>query len=303
MKLKSKLILAASSLLVLSGVAAGTSTYAWFTANQKATVHFDEVGVHNNQGALKIAGSVATASGEGLTGGSATAADALTFTSAEKAAGDGLNKITDVSGNGINFFKADIVDGAVTSAAAVTTAFPYCYEMDLTFTTTNSSAQSVFLSYTSTISNATTKLATEPDIARCVRAAIVSGTSVRAYFCPNDTVATGASDNGYKYISAVSSTTVTYSEYSAMLATGYTQNVLDSTYVADATDATTATKSQKGYIGDITAGGSLEVKLIVWIEGNDADCVNVTSEGVDNGILSQTFNANFVFNGVSVINS
>ena len=38
MKIKSKLILAATSLLVLSGVAAGTSTYAWYTANRQVSL-------------------------------------------------------------------------------------------------------------------------------------------------------------------------------------------------------------------------------------------------------------------------
>jgi len=39
MKIKNKLILAATSMLVLSGVAAGTSTFAWYTANSR--VEFD----------------------------------------------------------------------------------------------------------------------------------------------------------------------------------------------------------------------------------------------------------------------
>ncbi|MFA6796766.1 MAG: hypothetical protein WCR63_04280 [Bacilli bacterium] len=43
MKIKSKLILAATSLLVLSGVAAGTSTYAWYTANRQVELEVTNV--------------------------------------------------------------------------------------------------------------------------------------------------------------------------------------------------------------------------------------------------------------------
>jgi len=44
MKIKNKLILGATSILVLSGVSAATSTFAWYTANRRTTLSLTNVG-------------------------------------------------------------------------------------------------------------------------------------------------------------------------------------------------------------------------------------------------------------------
>jgi len=54
MKIKSKLILAATSLLVLSGVAAGTSTYAWYTANRTVSLSATTINATAAVSALSI---------------------------------------------------------------------------------------------------------------------------------------------------------------------------------------------------------------------------------------------------------
>jgi len=103
MKIKSKLILAATSLLVLSGVAAGTSTYAWYTANRTVSLSATTINATAAISDLSIKyydvaddtesansfndRNVATDHGSAETTG---ANSALTFD----------NKLTDVSGQG-----------------------------------------------------------------------------------------------------------------------------------------------------------------------------------------------------------
>ena len=109
MKIKSKLILAASSLLVLSGVAAGTSTFAWFTANQSSTVDVTSIGVYTNTNELSI----------GVTpqDGVFTANSGVDTTDYSYAADLAVenSSLTDVSGNGVDLYKGNIqvvqVDG------------------------------------------------------------------------------------------------------------------------------------------------------------------------------------------------
>lgn len=55
MKLKNKIILAASGLLVISGAAATTGTFAWYTANRTASLNMTTVGSKNNSTGFTLA--------------------------------------------------------------------------------------------------------------------------------------------------------------------------------------------------------------------------------------------------------
>jgi hypothetical protein len=278
MKLKSKLVLAASSLLVLSGAAMGTGAYAWFTANQAATIATN-FNVNANVGGLKIA--VVDNNSTKLTPGTATDTSAA-FT----AGADATKKLTDISSDGNVFIKATLgSDNSVTGGVAKTAVLPYCFNFTATFTSTNSAKpMAVFLSGKSSFDVGGTKGAT---LSGAYRAAVLSsdGTSVLAYYAPFDATA------DLKYLG----TAAPYSEK----ALPPTTNVLDSTYYSetganDYTDITgTTTASAKGYVGTIAAGSSLVLKLRFWIEGTDAQAINANNGNVTS--------LNMIFNGVSTI--
>lgn len=320
MKIKNKILLAASGLLVLSAAAAGTGTYAWFVANNSGTLGTTFHAASNNP-ELKF--TVTPTDTVHLDGGLAEAGSLANITpvtanGAEKSAD---SKLTDVSSNGKTFWKASLSNGSVDSLSNKTTPYtvdgmsststaPYYYEFALTFShTLTNLPMAVFLSSGSSITavTATGEGAAEQQdkndkLAGCMRAAIVDSTknNLLAYYAPNETI-----DNTYKFYDGADKTT-NHKELNAtnlgLVAAGYEQNLLDRTYNTDVTDmtyqddTTNATSTKKGYLGTLAANnGTLTVYLRIWIEGEDADCDNTAIDGV--------VNAQFKFNGVTAIRS
>ncbi len=319
MKIKNKILLAASGLLVLSAAAAGTGTYAWFVANNSGTLGTTFHAASNNP-ELKF--TVTPTDTVHLNGGLAEAGSLANITpvtsDGEQKSAD--SKLTDVSSNGKTFWKASLSNGSVDSLSDKTTPYtvqgmeststaPYYYEFALTFShTLTNLPMAVFLSSGSSITavTATGDGAVEQQekndkLAGCMRAAIVDSTknNLLAYYAPNETI-----DNTYKFYDGADKTT-NHKELNVTnlgFATGYNQNLLDSTYVTDVTDmtyqadTTNATSTKPGYLGTLAANnGTLTVYLRIWIEGEDADCDNTAIDGV--------VNAQFKFNGVTAIRS
>jgi len=285
MKIKSKLILAASSLLVLSGVAAGTSTFAWFTTNQKATVDVTSIGVNTNTDELKM--DVAAEDSDIFTENTGTAPDSL-FVAATEADND---QLTDVSGSGVDLYKATVDnDGNITGYQSIAYVAPYCFNFDITFTNTNPEKDmAVFLSSTSSIDPTTSDDVEDEALANSMRVAILNSTKDEslAYYAPNE------ADTSI-IIDSVGTVTDTNADASDLDLVTNDQNILLNDYTTDYNDATaTTTADAKGYIGTIPAGVSLEVTARIWIEGTDADC--------DNDALEGNVGVNLVFNGVSNI--
>lgn len=319
MKIKNKILLAASGLLVLSAAAAGTGTYAWFVANNTGTLGTTFHAASNNPelkftvtptDTVHLDGSLATP-------GSAATITPVTANGAQKSAD---SKLTDVSSNGKTFWKASLSNGSVDSLSDKTTPYtvqgmeststaPYYYEFALTFShTLTNLPMAVFLSSGSSITAVTATgdgAAEQQDkndkLAGCMRAAIVDSTknNLLAYYAPNETI-----DNTYKFYDGadLDENHKVLNAENLVFATGYTQNLLDKTYNADVSDMTyqsaptTVTSTQKGYLGTLAANGdgsTLTVYLRIWIEGEDADCDNTAIDGV--------VNAQFKFNGVTAI--
>lgn len=285
MKIKSKLILAASSLLVLSGVAAGTSTFAWFTTNQLATVEVTSIGVNTNTDELSM--TVTPEDSDIFTENSGTAPDSL-FVTATEADND---QLTDVSGSGVDLYKATVDDdGKITGYHSIAYVAPYCFNFDITFTNTNPEKDmAVFLSSTSSIDPTTPGDVNDVPLANSMRVAILNSTKDEslAYYAPNEA-------DTSRIIDSVGTVTDTNADASDLDLVTNDQNILLNDYTTDYNDATaTPTADAKGYIGTIPAGVSLEVTARIWIEGTDADCDNYALEG--------NVGVNLVFNGVSNI--
>lgn len=286
MKIKSKLILAASSLLVLSGVAAGTSTFAWFTANQTATAEVTSIGVNTNTDELSMA--VTAEDTTIFPNNTGEEPDSL-FVAATDAEND---QLTDVSGSGVDLYKGTVdTDGVVGGSYTIPFTAPYCFNFDVTFTNSNpDKAMAVFLSSTSSINPTTEADENDEALAKSMRVAILNSAKNEslAYYAPNDSatsqILTGTGG-------ALSTSNANASDLDL---TTNDQNILLSDYTTDYTDDTaTTTADAKGYIGTIPATQSLQVTARIWIEGTDADCDNVA--------LTGNVGVNLVFNGVSNI--
>ena len=302
MKIKSKLILAASSLLVLSGVAAGTSTFAWFTANQSATIAASTMTVDADIDELSI---TATAEDSGFTAsGDATE---RTFT------GGTSTKLTDVSGNGITFFKASTINGVYTNSSTEMSSnlTPTSFTFAVKFTRTNTANDmAIFLSNESSITANNPETPADVSLADSARVAILNtdGSESLAYYAPNEDTVAGLED----IITAANTVAVKPSATNLKL-TNNVQNILandnfGTEYWTDYNDAdgvaaksaaaaghtATSTSAQIGYIGTIASfETTLNVRIRVWLEGQDADC--------DNDAKGGAIDAKFIFNGVSEV--
>jgi len=105
MKLKSKLILGATSLLVLSGVAAGTSTFAWYTANRSVSLGITTIQATTDVSALSISyydSSADTGDSNAFNDRNEVGeADPATAVSGVDSTIEFTNKLTDVTGHGV----------------------------------------------------------------------------------------------------------------------------------------------------------------------------------------------------------
>ncbi|MFA6796502.1 MAG: hypothetical protein WCR63_02870 [Bacilli bacterium] len=305
MKIKSKLILAASSLLVLSGVAAGTSTFAWFTANQSSTVDVTSIGVYTNTNELSMA---VTPQDSGVF--TTNSGDTTDYSYAADSAVEN-SSLTDVSGNGVNLYKGNIQVEQVgdDEAQHITGSYlveekaaPYCFDFDITFSVSNSEeAMAIFLSSESKILAANSENAADESLANSMRVAILNSDENEslAYYAPNETDASSLSqiitDSKASYLTGhgLSSEPPTDSELGL---TTNIQNILTGDYDEDYTDGTgSPTSKAKGYLGQVSSGEDAEftVTARIWLEGTDSDC-NTTA-------LSGNVSVNLVFNGVSNI--
>ena len=304
MKLKSKLILAAASLMVLSGAAAGTSAFAWFTANTAATATLNGTGVANvdqlNIAAAAEAKTATEVTNTTGTGSSNTVANQTFVAIAGKS-----NALTDVSSQGNIFYK----QSSTGTYYAVNTAetnypLPYYYQFAVTFSHTNTTkSMAIFLSHTSSItSNHASQLV---DIKNVARVAILDGDNLVAFYAPNRDLKT---NNTYrKYLGLNESSAIAEKEIytdatTNVCATGYKMNVLDSSYTTDVTDVSTGvTANQPGYLCTLTGTGTTATKTLtvrIWLEGEDPDCINTDAT---HSVLTQALTANLVFNGINSI--
>lgn len=96
MNKKNKVLLGAIGLVLLSGIAATSSTFAWFTTVRTASISYSEATVQSSDGnlAIEYLSSLNTWNGE-----PSYDEDANKVTIA------GANKVTDISGDGKTFYK------------------------------------------------------------------------------------------------------------------------------------------------------------------------------------------------------
>lgn len=315
MKLKNKILLAASGLLVLSGAAATTGAFAWFTATRTASVAGTGYKVQSNTTDLSIAASL---SDGGKSDPEAGSGQSVTFDKK-------TYNLTDVSGDGVHFVKPvfdsnnEIKGYTALSPEAQkvektdSASYSYWIDITLTFTATGARQLGIF------ISNYTFSANTDGEIYKAGRVAFLNSekTTLLGYATPNGAAATRKKDAGAspdttpKYVKGTPSESDPKTSYDEApvsdLNTDPKKPVVhlgteDFTPVTDAdfASAESWTFKTNGYIGK-TAGsngtGTLSVVERIWLEGTDDAC-----GGIGNGStnLSKSFGLDISFYGVAL---
>ncbi len=137
MNKKNKVLLSTVGLLLLSGIAATSSTFAWFTTVRSATINYGSATVESKDANLQIA---YVNSENTLTNSPAVDQDNVLEIA-------GTNAVTDISGDGENFFKpvwasqTDSATGVASSIGAVTTADGHYVDFKITVSRSNALAE------------------------------------------------------------------------------------------------------------------------------------------------------------------
>lgn len=309
MKLKNKILLAASGLLVLSGAAATTGAFAWFTATRTATVAGTGYKVQSNTTDLSIAASLSNG-GESPDKGTVSG-QSVTFETAYN--------LTDVSGDGLTFVKAEFDStnkepkGYTALAVQKTKSAPYSYWIDITLTFTATGARQLGIFISDYTFSATT--AQDGDIYKAGRVAFLDSgkTNLIGYAAPNGagtTLNDGKTEKTLNYVKGTNSESVTtYNEVAVSTLTDAAKVVhngkVDKETFAPVTDAeygnvSSWTFATNGYIGSTSKDtkNTLSVVERIWLEGTDDACGG--KDNNDSTNLGHSFGLDINFYGVAL---
>jgi hypothetical protein len=305
MKFKSKILLAACSLLVLSGATAATSTFAWYTANRQVTAALNTVGVQAQLTNLSVAFDDSKSDTDVTKKATADTGDTFTLQTS--------TNLTDASGNGLGTFikpmwksklVGDIQDNVVGYYTSQDdyhtksgTTDNWSHKFAMTFTAAGSEEVALFLSPKSTVTNSTTNTGSM-NAANSVRYSLIVDSAATDIYCnPNGTGElsywTKPGTGTTPVINTVSLSTAADGDNSA-------SQILDNTwFTASAVNYTAAglTKAtyanQNGFIKTLTPTtghpATCSVVFYVWVEGTDAQTVT------DDTDFSAAFNMMFQF--------
>ncbi|MFA5660289.1 MAG: hypothetical protein WC968_02705 [Bacilli bacterium] len=278
MNKKNKVLLSTIGLVLLSGIAATGSTFAWFTSVRTASINFNDATVETKSGNLVIAYR-STGDDGGLT--NSLVGNVLTL--------GGSNKITDVSGDGVNFYKPVWADSASTTASVintVTTSVGHYIEFGITVSRSNAASANGLKVYIGTgtsivgkdVVEATPGSPTPQETAQqALNDSVVAATRL----------AVVDASNAVKFRYApVAETSPEYLTLGTGTAYGLTTHALtaDSSLITGTfpTDLTVIPGSASDYeVADLTgATTTADLTFRVWIEGTDDQTINDIIGGV-----------------------
>lgn len=270
--MKKRLLVSSALMLVLTSVAATSSTFAWFSVNRKGTVTSPEMIATAKDGGLDIASTP-----------------------------NGVTNLYDVSSKDGKTFYKPVLGPASTEKNPSFLSCPVVYDgielnsnsnyfMELRISFTSSSTLGVYLSKDTTIS---IKDLSDEDADAKSTAAL---NSLRIAFLPANAsyVVTGnpllvyapMQETGIKYVKndVVSNGALTetlYDDETELGNSGYVQNGK-----IDADDITTNDLANKYYMGQVANGAPLYIVARMWLEGTDKDCTNSAIGGIVSALLS-----------------
>jgi len=298
MKIKSRLILATTSLLVLSGVAAGTSTYAWYTANRQV-----ELGISNISATAQL--STLDMTYDPLKNARNDEKDPFTIdsentnTAISAIVGSFTRTLTDVSSNGDNNYRKPIFDATGSSSVGFWDsedeyiASPnadndvFYHRMVFTFTITGTEDVALYLSPKSSVTENTTETLNDLKVADAVRFSVATIETVDEVDTETEVLyANPNGDDENTYLADTNDITEdTVSGSFGILqknnffykTSNYTETEMFKGDGTPLTATTLYTEPTAGFIKDVTGsedGETFNVAVDVWIEGTDADCVD-----------------------------
>ena len=314
MKLRSKLLLSATCLLTISVAATATSAYAWFVSNRQASVTINSATIKTNATNLKIAG-VAKDATNGDTAAFSTGAVAGGLTASTDITA------TDISGDGVNFYKPKLApdfgvlksDPATatynaTSISSVTNSDKntYYHQFKLTFSQDNADVNTgVFLSSESKVSLASG--ATSEGLPLCTRVAFLSESKTETgtellllrYWAPNRASVSEANESYIKK-AYTGDTPVSIQDGDTESSVLQSVSVEGSTIKdksiygtpEDVNDATKNKDTKNAFLLKLAGTTPQTITVRIWFEGMDDAC--------DSKYLTQTIDANLKFNGVNM---
>lgn len=299
MKLRSKLLLSATCLLTISVAATATSAYAWFTANRQVYLKSTAT-VDTKVTNLNVKGFDAVP-GDGDTVGFST-----TAVSGDLGSGTSTATITDISGNGINFYKPELpADKSTDTAMSIKKVLNgdpagtnYYHQFKLEFSQTNTNISTgVFLANDSSVTAVNTdgdNKAKDEALAKSIRVSITVGDSKTIYWAPNEN---SSSINTF-YLAGATPAEVTNvsltkaSDYVKATDTGILNKIIGAP--VEYNDASNLDKKSTAteLLGKLDSNNKLTATIRVWAEGMDVDC--------DNDAFGGNINVKLVFNGVNM---
>ena len=264
MNKKNKVLLSTVGLLLLSGVAATSSTFAWFTTVRSATINYSDATASTKSGNLNIA----YVSSENTLSNTPEAGDnVVTIT--------GVNKVTDISGDGATFYKP--VWASQTSASVGTASFintvaaaeGFYIDFTVTVSRDNALAEEGLKVYLGAGTKFTDKNGTGADIVPTLRLAVLNASAVVLRWAPE-----AEADAKYLVSGAPDVENSTY----GLNTHKFTAETASTLKTGDITTATTQTAADAlGFmVADLSTSTAISANITfrAWIEGTDAQTVN-----------------------------
>lgn len=276
MNKKNKVLLGAIGLVLLSGIAATSSTFAWFTTVRTASIAYSEATVQSSDGNLAIdyQSSLNTWSG-------APTYDA----EANKVTIAGANKVTDISGDGKTFYKpvwttpvsaaSSIETVATSGAAGVADGFYIDFTVRLSRSNAvNENGLKVYLGTGTTIAPKDGSNPADTGAVKAARLAVLDSLgNVKVRWAPEE-------ETGAKYITTGTGPLYGVDGFETTTDSTYKHGTITSAGTMAAADAA-------GFlVADLskTVANEANVTFRIWLEGEDTHCANA--------ILGGKFNVN-----------
>lgn len=276
MNKKNKVLLGAIGLVLLSGIAATSSTFAWFTTVRTASISYSEATVQSSDGnlAIEYKSSLNTWSG---TPSYDPAANKVTIA--------GANKVTDISGDGKTFYKP-VWTTPVSTASSIepvpTTGDPgvadgFYIDFTVRLSRGNAVAENglkVYLGTGTTIAPKDSSSDKDKGAVQAARLAVIDHEeNVKVRWAPEE-------ETEAKYITTGDGELYGVSDFKTTTDSDYKHGEITSAESKAAADLA-------GFlVADLSKGVANEANVTfrIWLEGEDKDC--------NNDILGGVFNVN-----------
>jgi hypothetical protein len=268
---KNKILLSSVALLLVSGTAVTAGTFAWFTTVRSATISYSSATVKTDSGNLNVAykSSLNTLAVNDATPGVIALA--------------GANKVTDISGDGVSFYKPvwNSYDTNATLADSIedvsSTADGYFIDFTVTISRTNVNSEAkgmyVYLGQGTSISAVDPGNQADVDAANAARLAVVNyddrtseGTAATNFIWARNP------DANSQYISLAETGTSAYGVDGYQLTSVTADNDGDLLYSGAIKNAPTPASSVLPKIADLSFDGATpliteDITFRVWLEG------------------------------------